>query len=1698
MDIDRVASSAATGGAGTFFEQHVDAYWLALLLVQGIPPILRDCILEEVHLQTGRLDWHTDDFLVVGRNGLGQSRQLAGQIKQSFTVSAKNDECNKTIRDFWTDFKNPCLFTSPSDRFALVTLRGTDALLKYFSGLLDCARSSYDEVDFEHRLSTSGFINKRSVEYCAEIQKIVGEIECREVSVAEIWPFLCVLHVLNLDLNSSSGQAEAAIKNLLAHTTCELDARGAADATWNALLRVVGEGMPMGRSYQHHELPEELKHRHRPIENTYQMLLRALSDHSAPILDGIRSTIGGLHLRRQRLVQQVIEHLESAQVILISGSAGSGKSVIAKDTLNIIRDDYFTFSFRAEEFARPHLDDTLQAVQLSANAAKLGAILAGQDRKVLLVESIERLLEKSTRDAFEDLLTFVMKDKTWHLLLTCRDYSTDLVQSAFLRRGSVRHSVVTVPPLDDEELEDVKATHPILARPLANSALHRVLSNPYVLDKALQINWSEERPLPQSEREFRQLFWREIVRVNQHPADGMPTLREKAFVEVALRRARALTMYVDCDDLNPEVLAILRRDSLLINSQEDSSFLAPAHDVMEDWAILHWIQKQYLTHEGSFRELSKSIGECPAVRRTFRKWATELVESDPAAAAELFQAVICEGGIPCHFRDDSLVSLIRSSSSASFLERHATELLANDNQLFRQVIHLLRVACVTAPAWLGSLASPASVLNVPDGPAWGSVLRLVQTYLSTFTQKDYFLLLGLIEDWARGVNWQNPYPKGAEAVAAIAHKLLPDFCSYRSEVQHTAILQIIAKIPMADDERFACLLEGSRGSARRNSATDDFQRIIFRQLDGSFAARDIPNLFVSVAKEYLLCSEADLRREWSYGYSLELETLFGIKEERSNDFFPASAYHGSFLALLQHHPRKGLDFILEVFNHSADWYARPRVQFDNVERPFQITLSFADGTSRKQWCNARLWNLYRGTSVGPYVLQSILMALEHWLLEFAELLRKELDEMLLSILQRSDSAALTAVVASVATAFPREAGKALLVLLRCAECILLDRERLVKEMHAPSTDMLPQLYAWNAFYDNERKEADKRPHRQHDLESAIFYLQLTPHAPQVHEILDQHRAELPPLEKQDDDDRFWRLAIHRMDSRQYTVVDNEAQAPKSSEDSASPEDVRNFIRLDPNRPESDLSEMMDQSAAHLQATDAKAGLLMWGINIFDRREHVTHDPSQWRQRLWEARNTAVTHANGEEDDMFRSAAGFVAAVCVRDHWENMSDDEQDWCVHIVSAEVDREGNHWNESARMQQNRTSADRACAWILPFLLGKSLSTLQHNRTRETLAVALTHAIDEVRWYAASGVGKHLWTIDRELAFRCVNALATEAMLVQHEVDANAELFYSARWQPNDNDAAVAAAIVREKFHEADGIPGDALSEFDPTQGFGAEASKQILAILCLAPSEPVAIVAYQQLAHTLVGWWDDADQHRGVNEPGPDRHYQTESVLLTLLQTFLLSTPLSAATKILQPILLAVDRHSKEVPRLVRGLLSVEDYQPNTSQFWAIWKLFADRVRSASWLPQIDDEHATGAEMVSAIFLGTSWKEEVRHWRSLEGYAVHVHALFEDFPLSSRVLGEYVRFLFQIGEQSLPDAFIRIANRLNQEGAPQMVKSGDIVFHLEVLLQSYVYRRPLELKRQPDLRKAVFFLLDLLVENGSSAAFRMRDDFVTPLNT
>jgi tRNA A37 threonylcarbamoyladenosine biosynthesis protein TsaE len=197
------------------------------------------------------------------------------------------------------------------------------------------------------------------------------------------------------------------------------------------------------------------------------------------VLDRISSTIKpAIHIVRNLPCTQLLSILEQYQAVIVTGPAGSGKSAISKDVLETLRRDNFIIAFRAEEFATVHLDETLLRGQIPSTAIKLSSLLALHSKKLILVESVERLLEKNERTAFFDLLHMIQNDNTWELILTCRDYSLDLVQTAFLEDLGISYTVLRVPLFDEFELDQVISEIPKLKRPSKNPALRKAFPQP--------------------------------------------------------------------------------------------------------------------------------------------------------------------------------------------------------------------------------------------------------------------------------------------------------------------------------------------------------------------------------------------------------------------------------------------------------------------------------------------------------------------------------------------------------------------------------------------------------------------------------------------------------------------------------------------------------------------------------------------------------------------------------------------------------------------------------------------------------------------------------------------------------------------------------------------------------------------------------------------------------------------------------------------------------------------------------------------------------------------------------------------------------------------------------------------------------------------------------------------------------------------
>ena len=1302
------------------------------------------------------------------------------------------------------------------------------------------------------------------------------------------------------------------------------------------------------------------------------------------------------------------------------------------------------------------------------------------------------------------------------LLITCRDYAVSTAAAAFFGHSTLSRSTVEVLPFSDEEMAEIETAIPHLSVPLANPSLKRLLRNPYMLDKAAGMDWSNKLGVPSNERAFRRRCWSEVIRRDDLTLDGMPDRRGKALIDIAVRRARELRPFVSLDDMDIIAFDALHKDGIV--SKNTAGLGAPSHDVLEDWAIAGWIDLLMAKHEWRVSEVAASVGEYPAIRRGFRKWLTEALEHDADRTEQFVVSACDDASQSSHFQDDILIAVLLSNSARQFVARQKSKFLDNDAELLVRLIHLLRVACKQPLSWLGDGEGiSTSALLEPAGDAWPVVLELVADELDRMLPQHIGLLVGLIEDWAQGVSWALPQPAGYTQVGIIAFGLLEHLDGYGLEDFRKSVLKTVAKVPKANSKKFLELIEQATNEEddRQSDRVDDFAEILLYGIASGPACRDCPQQVAKLLLSRCLVSDADIESaRKSDPYFLHrrgtgTELAFGLHSTLNFKYSNPSAIQGPFLPLLREHPGLGVNLTLKMLNHSGTWYGERKWGINTLETAYRTKMSIPDYDEVEQWANPRLWMAHRGTSVAPNVIQCALMALESWLLEMCDA-GVEIEPWLMHILKQSNNVMPTAVVASICNAYPDKSGEAAFVLLTSRETIQMDLHRSISERHAINLVRFARISfdPMAKFYANERERSNAMAHRSHHLETLACKLQFGGKAERVWEIIDAHRSQIPPEELRTDEDRTWLLALHRMDTRRFKYAEVTAE---TEEGKPKVENERSFtFAADVNEMETDLQKFLDASAKETQSLQQGIGLSNWATSLWTQG-HNDAESVSWRDALVQAKE-----ALGKIPSFLDEAPKKVVAVCVRDHWEELDASDREWCLSRLVKEIGS-GDDGDDALMpipgipftgdiMQPNGFSS-----YVLSSIL---VSEPGNAEVLDALAKALTHPSEQVVFNAAQGVVEYLKDSDPEFALRCVGAIALKANILENRArlqQKEAMQAYETRHKRGlfgrglqgirrvlASNSSVerlkdtprmqsASALTRERFLEGSIDTERELNILNPISGYGTLAVKSIIEILTHMPDSSLSNRFFMKLANSIAVAWELSDE----------RDYYSPHDLVNKLAGFVLMLPRDEAISCCQPFLDAVDKHQEEVADFVECLITQEDLAHQRSTcFWDLWQAFAQRILSASWLPQVHTRHSDGADLVNKVLLSTYWKEDVRHWSRLDGHEHEVNELAAKLPAASTVLEGYSRYLHAIGEKALPDAFTTVAKILDKaEPSQDLLGNRNTVFYLEALLGRYVHGQPKRIKSDASMRAAVLTILDDLVDAGSSAAFRMRDDFVTP---
>jgi hypothetical protein len=496
----------------------------------------------------------------------------------------------------------------------------------------------------------------------------------------------------------------------------------------------------------------------------------------------------------------------------------------------------------------------------------------------------------------------------------------------------------------------------------------------------------------------------------------------------------------------------------------------------------------------------------------------------------------------------------------------------------------------------------------------------------------------------------------------------------------------------------------------------------------------------------------------------------------------------------------------------------------------------------------------------------------------------------------------------------------------------LDRIRMMRD-YSPSSKFLadlPIIKAEHRIYNEERKNADALKHRKLNLENLAITLQLSSLQKQVQEILDHYYEILPQINQQTNEDRIWRIALHRMDLRHYDIV-------KAAREG--------YLQFQPKPVDPDIQEFLAEDNPALEASLNQSALLFWAMSVY--KQETDSKPEEWQQRFLQAQQIFLeleTIPHPIEKKMAEGGIAYSIAVAVRDHWLELSEEDRNWCVEVILNSVSQDADNQDDSFASSQDSMDASRPAAFILPLLFSKMFPEEITERLSEGLAISLTHASQEVASYAADGVGSHLWQIDRDLTLTCAELIIREAKL-KREIDLreNAKPYSQQLSQESRKKEIIedlrSIILKRESFNEQE------LFNLDLSDRWGQSALWHLIPIFSQRPQEELSRRFFKLVADALVEWWDE-DKHT-KNDTINRRDDGLDYFCIQRLTRFAFSLEPSEACQICEPIINIVDIHPTEVTDFIEWLVISEDTIGNERVFWRLWENIAKKVSDMQWI-------------------------------------------------------------------------------------------------------------------------------------------------------
>ena len=195
-----------------------------------------------------------------------------------------------------------------------------------------------------------------------------------------------------------------------------------------------------------------------------------------------------------------------------------------------------------------------------------------------------------------------------------------------------------------------------------------------------------------------------------------------------------------------------------------------------------------------------------------------------------------------------------------------------------------------------------------------------------------------------------------------------------------------------------------------------------------------------------------------------------------------------------------------------------------------------------------------------------------------------------------------------------------------------------------------------------------------------------------------------------------------------------------------------IVILDTSKIDAELRHFAKTVAEKDLQLATTSSLWSWGRSRWTGRSENENTES-WQSILTSVKNIPQKSASSYLEKFLAAGPSIVAAVCVRDHWEDVADDDRQWCINTLTADVEHNGGGEYHPGHISLDPTSLDGHAAYVLPKILACDPGNVN---ILWAVAQAITHPSPQFSLMASMGVAEYLRAEHRNLVLRCAGTVA------------------------------------------------------------------------------------------------------------------------------------------------------------------------------------------------------------------------------------------------------------------------------------------------------------------------------------------------------